>query len=395
MRTTQPKQRRRAHTLELEHFGPVKRAEIKFGGLTVLVGPQASGKSILLQALKLILDADHVVTELQRAGIDWGEDQGAFLDVYFGEGMRDLWRKTSRVKFDGEAITLRSLLASVRKQRHERVFYIPAQRVIALSGGWPQAFTHYNPDVPFAVREFSERLRLLMNEFGRSGVLFPERRRLKQELRNLIKEHIFGGYELRVDRDRAQKRLVLSPVSGGESLPFMVWSAGQREFVPLLLGLYWLLTPAGSPRRKGIEWVVIEEPEMGLHPRAVAAVMLLVFELVARGYRVVVSSHSHLVLDAAWAVRLLRYHKADPQQLLDIFDAPRTPALIHMAEACLARTQRVYYFERSGIVQDISRLDPDAEAAGNGGWGGLAEFSSRANRVVAQVVANSPIEPEP
>ena len=150
--------------------------------------------------------------------------------------------------------------------------------MIALSGGWPQAFTHYNPDVPFAVREFSERLRLLMNEFGRSGLLFPEPRRLKQELRKLIKEHIFGGYELRVDRDRAQKRLVLAPISGGEPLPFMVWSAGQREFVPLLLGLYWLLTPAGSPRRKGIEWVVIEEPEMGLHPQAIAVFMLLALD---------------------------------------------------------------------------------------------------------------------
>lgn len=395
MPTTRPKERGGPPTLELEHFGPVKRAEIKFGGLTVLVGPQASGKSILLQALKLILDADHVVTELTRAGIDWGENSLAFLDVYFGEGMRTLWRKSTRVEFNGDAVGLDSLLAHTRKQRNERVFYIPAQRVIALSGGWPQAFTHYNPDVPFAVREFSERLRLLMNEFGRSGLLFPEPRRLKQELRKLIKEHIFGGYELRVNRDRAQKRLVLAPISGGEPLPFMVWSAGQREFVPLLLGLYWLLTPAGSPRRKGIEWVVIEEPEMGLHPRAVAVVMLLVFELVARGYRVVVSSHSHLVLDAAWAVRLLRYHKADPQRLLEIFDAPRTPPLIQMAKDCLRRTQRVYYFERSGTARDISRLDSDSEAVGNGGWGGLAEFSSRAYQVIANVVANSSIEPEP
>ena len=46
----------------------------------------------------------------------------------------------------------------------------------------------------------------------------------------------------------------------------MVWSAGQREFVPLLLGMYWLMPPAKISPAQRLEWVVIEEPEMGLHP---------------------------------------------------------------------------------------------------------------------------------
>ena len=41
--------------------------------------------------------------------------------------------------------------------------------------------------------------------------------------------------------------------------------------------------------------------EMGLHPRAIAVVMLMVFELMARGYRVCISTHSPQVLDAVWA----------------------------------------------------------------------------------------------
>ena len=37
--------------LKLKSFGPISEAEINFGDLTLLVGPQASGKSILLPKL--------------------------------------------------------------------------------------------------------------------------------------------------------------------------------------------------------------------------------------------------------------------------------------------------------------------------------------------------------
>jgi|GEM_PF-6242059 len=37
----------------LENFGPIARADMEFGDLSILVGPQATGKSIALQMLKL------------------------------------------------------------------------------------------------------------------------------------------------------------------------------------------------------------------------------------------------------------------------------------------------------------------------------------------------------
>jgi predicted ATPase len=42
--------------VQLKNIGPIKDADIRFGDLTVFVGPQASGKSIALQFLKLVLD---------------------------------------------------------------------------------------------------------------------------------------------------------------------------------------------------------------------------------------------------------------------------------------------------------------------------------------------------
>ena len=63
--------------------------------------------------------------------------------------------------------------------------------------------------------------------------------------------------------------------------------------------------------------------------------------------------------------------------------------MIKMAETVMAKTSRVHYFDReSGITRDISSLDPGAEESGEAGWGGLSEFSGRANEAVARAVAN-------
>jgi len=275
--------------------------------------------------------------------------------------------------------------------RKESLFFIPAQRVLALRDGWPRPFTDYTPGDPFAVREFSERLRVLVEqEFGGSGDLFPQERRLKREFRELLQKHVFSEFHLRVDKVRSQKRLVLGAGPQAESLPYMVWSAGQREFVPLLLGFYWLMPPTKVSTRDGIKWVVLEELEMGLHPRAISVVLLLVFELVARGYRVCLSTHSPQVLDAVWALKHLRENQAGAEALLNIFEASNSAPMQTLANTVMEKTVKVFYFNReTGRTSDISELDPSAEGTGEGGWGGLSEFSGRANEAVARAVANA------
>lgn len=46
-----------APTLAVERFAQLRKVEISFGDLTILVGPQATGKSIVLQLLKLAVDS--------------------------------------------------------------------------------------------------------------------------------------------------------------------------------------------------------------------------------------------------------------------------------------------------------------------------------------------------
>jgi AAA15 family ATPase/GTPase len=158
--------------------------------------------------------------------------------------------------------------------------------------------------------------------------------------------------------------------------------------VPLLLGFYWLMPPTKISRRGDIEWVVLEELEAGLHPRAISVVVLLVFELVSRGYRVCLSTHSPQVLDAIWALKRLKENGANAADLLGIFDAEASQAMVKMANKVMRKRINVFYFDRkTGRTRDISDLDPSAEGAGGGGWGGLSEFSSRANDAVARAVA--------
>jgi hypothetical protein len=202
----------------------------------------------------------------------------------------------------------------------------------------------------------------------------------------LLSDHVFGGFRLQVDRHGAQKRLVLQQGIGVQPIPFMAWSAGQREFVPLLMGLYWLMPAAKTKKRGDLEWVVIEELEMGLHPRAIAVVLLLVLELLWRGYRVCLSSHSPHVLELIWALRVIKSHCADPASLLQVFGVRKSDPMKAVAAEALQKETRVYYFDRDGGVQDISNLDPGSEDVREADWGGLSEFSGRVADVVASVV---------
>ena len=378
--------------MKIQNLGQIKDASLSFGDLTVLVGPQATGKSIALQLLKLMVDAGQVQHEMARYGLDWEHKLADFLDIYFGEGMQSIWRQgRTSIEWDGKRVDLPQIAKRKRRSKKETLFFIPAQRVLALRDGWPRPFTDYTPGDPFAVREFSEKLRVLVEqEFGASGNLFPQERRLKREFRDLLQRHVFSNFHLKVDKFRSQKRLVLGTQRTKKPLPYMVWSAGQREFVPLLLGFYWLMPPTKVSRRDNIRWVVLEELEMGLHPRAIAVVLLLVLELLARGYRVCLSTHSPQVLDAIWALKHLKANRADAHAILDIFDAENTQAMRRLAETAIEKSLKVFYFDReTGEARDISELDPSAEEEGQSGWGGLSEFSGRANRAVARSAANA------
>jgi hypothetical protein len=339
-----------------------------------------------LQWLKTALDGRQIVEALRDAGQDVSKPQ-LLVDLIFGVGMGDAWSSKSRVMLDQKVILPKSIgkLGSGK----ESVFFIPAHRAMLISDGWAAPFQKLTSETPVVARLFSQNL---FDRFSaRQGdKLFPLDRVLKKEYRDLIDDAVFHGGLVGIDQDRQHaRRLKLS--HGQSQLPFMTWTAGQREFTPLLLGLYHLLPARKLLKQPGIDWVVIEEPEMGLHPQAVTVFMLLVLDLLWRGYRVVISTHSPLVLTVVWMLRRLQESEARWQLVCDGFGVQNRGSMKKVAEAALEADLRCYLLSFSAAdskvhSKDISSLDPGAEDDDVAGWGGLTGFSSNFSEAVRQAV---------
>ncbi|MBL9007154.1 MAG: ATP-binding protein [Myxococcales bacterium] len=392
----------KAPRLKASQLGPIQAADITFGDLTVLLGPQASGKSLLLQTLRLILDAPHVVQRLTLEGYEWDDARG-FAGAFYGEGMEALWSPAStRVSWQGRAVSLSALAktksAAIGVPRPTWRLYVPAHRAITFRNSWPRHFGDYSVGDPFVLREFSDELRTVIAIQSRRqrNALFPlsvGQQSLFSDFamsigaQRLLETSVYGGFQLKHERHGLQKRLVLQ--QGADSpLPFLVWSTGQRELSPLLLSCLPLLDPEHAREAVGT-WVVMEEPEMGLHPRAIVAVLFLLLELLAKGYRICVSTHSPHVLDLLWALRVLAEKNADPAWVLRLFDLEPEPDNLAVAKSALAKTIKVYYLDRQEAKAiDVSRLDPDSPNVHETSWGGLTEWSTKTADVIADFVAN-------
>lgn len=371
--------------LEIENFAQIAQVKLDLGDLTVLVGPQGTGKSLALQWLKIALDGKQIVAALRDAGQD---NRDALIDFIFGVGMGSSWHPDSRVRLDGKAIAPKNF-ARLGKDEG-RVFFVPAHRAMLISDGWAAPFQKLSPETPVVARLFSQILFDLFSG-NPSQTLFPRDRLLKKVYRDLIDDAVFHGGTVGIEEDKQHtKRLKLT--HGEVQLPFMTWTAGQREFTPLLLGLYHVLTPRKQLKQPGIDWVVVEEPEMGLHPQAVTVFMLLVLDLLWRGYKVVLSTHSPLPLSVAWMLRRLQELNAPWSRVCDGFgiEGAARQQLNSVASASLSKSVRVHLlaYGTDGKVysKNISELDPGDSDDDIAGWGGLTGYGSRFGDAVRAAV---------
>jgi hypothetical protein len=373
----------------IENFGLIKNVSINFGDLTLLVGPQASGKSIALETLKLVIDRDHIINTLDRYNYIIGHNTDKILNVYFGEGMSDIWKDNTRIEYDDISF-LKKNLPKKADETDETLFYIPAQRIFSISDGRPKNFMEFDSSSPYILRSFSETLRLFMqNGMGQADVLFPIKNRLKGFLRRSFDDSIFHNAKIITEERAGQKKMILNV--DDLSIPFMSWSAGQKEFMPLLLAFYCLSGPPSKViKKEKYRYVVIEEPEMGLHPKAIISVILQILELIQTGgYKVIVSSHSPVFLEFAWGFNLLRSKPQQYEALYELFDIPEISPVKEMLAGLFDKSIRTYYFDRESkngkvVSHDISSLDVTDANSIVSNWGGLSEFSSKVSEVVSK-----------
>jgi AAA15 family ATPase/GTPase len=378
--------------LKVKSFGPIEEADVHFGDLTLLVGPQASGKSIFLQLLKLLVDKTRVQKTFLQYNYIWEKDTNQILDLYFGEGMSKIWKENTKIQFDEKPIEKSFLLSKHSKNtirfffRGESLFYIPAQRILSISDGRPKSFMEFDSSTPYILRQFSETLRLMLqNGMEKSESIFPMSSRLKVRFKKSFNDSIFHGGKVVMDDRTGQRKLRMEV--DGMSIPFMTWSAGQKEFMPLLLGFYWLAPTTKDKRKNEVKYVVIEEPEMGLHPEAIKAVILQVIDLISKDYKVIVSTHSPVLLEFVWAYNLLKKSQVKEEAFFELFDIPENAGTKGLFDGLLSKKINTYYFDRKNekvIAKDISSLDAGSDDEAMSGWGGVSSFAGKAADVVSK-----------
>lgn len=376
------------NNFKISNLGPLDNIDIDFGNLTILVGPQASGKSIALETLKLVVDRDSVIDNLDRYNYIIGHNIDKILNVYYGDGMASVWKENTSIQLDGRNFS-KEQIPLKPKSDAETLFYVPAQRILSIADGRPKNFMEFDSSSPYIHRIFSETLRLFMqNGLGSSDTIFPLGNRLKGHLKKSFNDNIFHNAKVVMEERSGQKKMLLQV--DDVTIPFMSWSAGQKEFMPLLMAFYCLSGPPSKViRKEKYKYVVIEEPEMGLHPRAIISVILQIIELMqVGGYKVVISTHSSVFLEFAWAFNLLKDSSHKYDALYELFDIPKGSAVREMLVGLFEKSIKTYYFKQTenGKVDsiDISSLDAGDADSIVSEWGGLSAFASKSSEVVSK-----------
>lgn len=378
--------------LSVKNFGPIGEANVSFGDLTILVGAQASGKSLFLQLMKLLLDKTYILNTLERYNYVINKNPDNILTNYFGEGMADVWREDTSVATEHKSYKKNSLLG-LSGAKEESLFYIPAQRILSIADGRPKNFMEFDVSTPYVLRAFSETLRLFFqNGMGKGRVLFPIKNRLKGSLRNSFDQSIFHGGQVSIDERSGQKKMRME--IDGMNIPFMTWSAGQKEFMPLLMAFYCLSGPPSQiVKKENFKYIVLEEPEMGLHPQAIKAIILQVLELIQSGYKVIISTHSSVFLEFAWAFNLLKNNSGENRikALSEIFELEnRGGGITDNLKGLFDKTIHTFYFARkdnkvhSLNISTLSAYDENIDVAE---WGGLSQFAGKTSEVVAKYIS--------
>lgn len=383
--------------LTIRNFGPIKDAQIDFGDLTFLIGPQASGKSLSLELLKLIIDRQHIISTLRNYNYILNKkDATNILEGYFGEGLSKLFKEETEIYWGNENFSPQELLNTLIQQKasektKETVFYVPAQRILSIADGRPKNFMEFDLETPYVLRRFSETLRVfIQGGLGNPDTIFPMKNRLKEDVRNSINQTIFHDAKVVIDQAGNQRKMKLE--IDNLRIPFMAWSAGQKEFMPLLLGIYCLSGPPTQVvNKEDYEWVIIEEPEMGLHPRAIQSVLLEIIELMKNGYKVIVSTHSTIFPEFVWAFNNLRGlpNRCFKTAMNEMFELSADSTAANLFDRLKDKNIKTYYSAKGtsegGVTfADISTLDALSEDTDVSEWGGLSSFAGKSSEIVSR-----------
>lgn len=350
------KQQRPVRKLTVKNFSVIKEAELEFGKITVLIGPQSSGKSLLCKlAHYLSKEAIEVAVTSVLSGISWDKyvvdlskafSSRFFTDYEFVSGLSEIsltenefridvdWPRDSnnprfrfceafKYEFDslanGQSQTVPApsgaYLPQIRRrdvwtrlfklasgEDYEGPVYIPAGRAFFTNA--PKGFAALqNPAIDQLTREFSSHI--IWDSRWKNGLL-TSGRGITDEIDRFM-TRIAGGY---VTAEAGQPRFL---TDDGRKLPLEIVSTGIQELAPLFNILEQLMffrehsieaeqssVEGGSEPPVVVRPVIyIEEPEANIFPKSQYDLVRLFAWLASDpilNFKWVITTHSPYIL---------------------------------------------------------------------------------------------------
>ena len=398
----------------VENLGPIAKADVTFGDLTILTGPQASGKTLFLETFKLVKDFADVITNYIEQNSDVKFED--LLNYFYGDGMNKIISQQTEIIYNNEHTDIKSIInkslsfklhkdfamsmpllfptamlwtsknvvnylaegtnlsesdkesiKALAEAIREKIFFVPAQRSSAISEGRILLSRDF-VNSPYVLVKFSGYLQQFVKT-QQYGII-----------REAIKDYDFlKNAEINMRRTAGSPRLEMTV--DNQTVPYMAWSTGQREFTPLLMALDYFESIDNK------EYIVIEEPELGLHPRAIIEFMFTVLKLMKKGVKVIISTHSSTPLDFVWAMNHLKEQNVDVANIAEMFDFEINDKSVF--DGLAEKIINVYYFSldketHKVYSKDISSLDVYSEDEDVSNWGGMSLSADRAGGIVSK-----------
>jgi predicted ATPase len=265
-------------------------------------------------------------------------------------------------------IIIRKIFFDICKEFHklkicEEEFYFPASRtgfVLAFDeivsgvlrdrfGGQPTATKLTEPTIDF-ISGFAD---IKSGKFGDDFDLnlFAEKRDIKSKdkmksLFEFIEKRIIKGKIIEDKKDQNYTQFYLQPSNGSNKLELHLTSSATVELLPLVIFLKHFSKIENR-------FLVIEEPEAHLHPKAQIEMARLIVMLVNTGAKVLITTHSDYILnELSNCIKLSTAKESDKKEYLDKFSLTKDTTI---------EKERVsaYLFKDEEAEIDVRELDID------------------------------------